>query len=128
MQNRSLPHPVAKRLIETYGAEASKVLALAGNDPSLLRPLAENWPFLRAEIAHAALNEGALTLQDALCRRTPVFFLVPGATGEALYRDAAAIMGGVLGWDAERRDREVAAMVHLAHRHMSCVRPEARPA
>lgn len=125
MQDRSLPHPVAKRLVETYGSEASEVLALSTDNASLLKPLAENWPFLRAEIAHAALNEGALAVEDALCRRTPAFFLVPGAAGEAIYRDAAEIMGDVLGWDADHRDREVDAMIRLAHRHMTCVRPAA---
>lgn len=128
MQNRSLPRPVAARMITNYGVEASRVLSLAADDPSLLKPLAEGWPFLRVEMLHAAVNECALTLEDALCRRTPVFFLVPGAAGEAVYRDAAAIMARALGWDAARRDEEVASMVRLAHRHMSCVRPEAPPA
>lgn len=125
MQNRSLAHPVARRLVETYGAEAPQVLAMATEDASLLKPLAANWPFLRAEVAHAAANEGALTLEDALCRRCPVFFLVPGSAGEAIYRDAAGIMGHVLGWDADRRDLEVDAMIRLARRHMACARPEA---
>ncbi len=128
MQNRSLPRPVASRLIHTYGAEVSRVLALAADDPSLLKPLAAPWPFLRVEIAHAALNESALTLQDALCRRTPVFFLVPGAAGEAVYRDAAGIMGRVMGWDADRQQAEITSMMGLARCHMACVQPEAPPA
>ncbi len=122
-QNWSLRHPVAKRLVENYGSEASQVLALASGDASLLKPLVEGWPFLRVEILPAVVNEAALTLEDALCRRTPAFFLVPGPAGEDVYRDAAAIMAGPLGWDVGRRDREVDDMVRLARLHMTCVLP-----
>ena len=57
-------------------------------------------------MAYAALAEGALHLDDVLTRRTRISFETrTGARSRAAH--AAELMGGVLGWDAAVRDREV---------------------
>ena len=125
MTNRSLSRPVATRLLTTYGTATSSVLTLAGTDPSLLKPLHPQWPVLRVEVVNAVLNEGAMTLQDVLCRRTPIFFLVKGEEAVAIYEDAAQIMAKLLNWAPKRQASEVAQMKDLALRHTLCLRSPA---
>ena len=64
------------------------------------------------EIAYAVDMASAVRLSDAVLRRTPL-----GSAGHpgvpALCR-AADIMGGKLGWDAERRAAEI-ALVEAAY-------------
>ena len=123
MANRSFSRPIATRLIQTYGTFANTVLALANEDPSLLKPLHDKWPVLRVEILNAVLNEGAISLDDALCRRTPIFFLVKGDDAVKIYEDAANIMARVLNWDQERLNGEIAQMKDLGMRHTACLQP-----
>ena len=60
---------------------------------------------LAVEIAHAAQHEMALTLADAVFRRTDLCTL--GHPGEAALRAAAQVMATCQGWDRGRRDAEL---------------------
>jgi glycerol-3-phosphate dehydrogenase len=60
---------------------------------------------LAAEIVHAAGHEMALTLSDALFRRTDLCTL--GHPGEPALRAAARVMGECMGWDQGRLDAEL---------------------
>jgi glycerol-3-phosphate dehydrogenase len=75
------------RLVRKYGVEAPLVLALADGAPGLLEPIAPTVPTTRAELLFAVHNEGALTADDLLDRRTRIG-LVPA--DRALAADAAA--------------------------------------
>jgi glycerol-3-phosphate dehydrogenase len=55
---------------------------------------------------HSVRVEGALHLDDVLTRRTRVS-IETGHRGVESAPEVAALMGGVLGWDAERTAREV---------------------
>lgn len=66
-----------------------------------------------------------MTLQDVLCRRTPIFFLVKGEEAVAIYEDAAQIMAKLLNWAPKRQASEVAQMKDLALRHTLCLRSPA---
>jgi glycerol-3-phosphate dehydrogenase len=72
-----------RRLVERYGTEAERVVAEAGGDPRLLRPLAQGVDVTGAEVLFAVRHEGALDADDVLDRRTRVG-LVPGARRAAL--------------------------------------------
>ena len=61
---------------------------------------------LGAEIAHAAHNEMALTLADAVFRRTGLS--TTGDPGDGALRAAARIMGECLGWDPPQVEAELA--------------------
>ncbi len=107
----------AQHLVFNYGGNILEILSKhASKDPSLLEPLVPGLPVLRLEAVHAAGHEMALTVADVLCRRTPVFFLDRRQGTEAA-RDVADLMGAVLGWDGERRDREVSEIESLARAH-----------
>ncbi len=107
----------ARHMGFTYGSNLLKILSdHASEDPSLLAPIVPGLPVLRLEAVHAARHEFALAVSDVLCRRTPLFFLDRRQGLEAA-RDIAGLMGAALGWDQERRDREVREVESLARAH-----------
>ena len=106
-REHALDRDVATHLTRTYGLRARRVLAAgqaAGVRPGRLVP---DLPFLVDEVVFAARDEKALRLDDVLRRRTLVF-LQAKDQGLACCREAARVMGDVLGWDPARVDLEVA--------------------
>ena len=95
-----------RRIATTYGTGYDRVLQMARDVPALARPLGRGCAVQGAEIHYAARREMALTLGDAVIRRTEA-----GAAGhpgtDALER-AAAIMARAHGWDEWRLRNEVA--------------------
>lgn len=104
----------ALSLVDRHGTEASAVLAL-GRERDLVRPLVAGHPYIEAEVAWAAEHEIAMSLDDILARRLRLAMTLRDR-GEAIVPRVAAIAGAVLGWDADRQAREVAAYVAGAHR------------
>ena len=98
---------VIEHLLERYGTLTVHLLAMINADPALATPLAGAPEYLTAEIAYAALAEGALHLDDVLTRRTRISFETPHRGTESA-EHAAAVMGEALGWDKAVREREVA--------------------
>jgi glycerol-3-phosphate dehydrogenase len=101
-----LPVATVAHLLWRYGTLAEEVLALIEAQPQLGTPLDGAPDYLGAEVAYAALAEGAVHLEDVLCRRTHVA-IETFDRGAAAARPAAGIMAGVLGWAADRVEREV---------------------
>jgi len=97
---------VVAHLTGRYGSETGEVLALCEADPTLVEPLIEDLPYIKAEAIHAVRHEMAVTLSDVLGRRTRALILDLAATSRAA-PDVAALIGAELGWDAEERDRQV---------------------
>jgi glycerol-3-phosphate dehydrogenase len=75
-------------------------------DPGLAAPLTGAPEYLAAEVAYAALAEGALHLDDVLTRRTRIS-IETAHRGTATVEQAAALMGDALGWDKAVREREI---------------------
>jgi glycerol-3-phosphate dehydrogenase len=101
-----VPEETVARLLRRHGDRVADVLDLARADPALARPLTGAPGYLAAEVVHAVRVEGALHLDDVLTRRTRVS-IETGHRGVESAPEVAALMGGVLGWDAERTAREV---------------------
>ncbi len=95
-----------EHLLQRYGSMIDEVLVLIEEDPSLARPLSGADDYLRAEIVYAATHEGARHLNDALTRRTHIS-IETFHRGLAVAQEAAELMAGPLGWDAEQVKREV---------------------
>ncbi len=92
-------------LVSSYGSGAGDVIALGGASDRWLTTVAKASPVIGAELIWAVRHEMVATLADAVIRRTPLGAVGhPGA--EALVR-AAALVGGELGWTAERREAEI---------------------
>jgi glycerol-3-phosphate dehydrogenase len=95
-----------EHLLGRYGTLISEVLDLIRDDPDLGRPIEGAEDYLRAEFVYAAAAEGARHLVDVLARRTRIS-IETFDRGVLAAPDAAELMGRVLGWTPEQRDREV---------------------
>ena len=123
---RRVDPATADRLGWLYGRQLDRILEMGEEDPTWLEPLAPGVPALRAEARLAAEREMAHTLADFMDRRAALLLFAPGH-GLAGAGPAAEILGEVLGWDADRRRREVAAYRDLAAAH-EVPAAEGRPA
>ena len=95
---------IVDRLVGIYGSRAVDVLDAAGGDAALLQPLDSETGVIGAELVFTYNHEFARTLSDVLLRRTMVGF----NGDDAVVGRAAEILGAHLGWDMERREREIA--------------------
>jgi glycerol-3-phosphate dehydrogenase len=103
IQKYHVPADVAAYLNRNYGDQAEQVVALA--DAGYGARLAENHPFLEAEVLHAVRFELAERVIDVLARRMPLALLDTGAARIAAPR-VLAIMAEELSWDGERCEAE----------------------
>ena len=108
---------VAARLVARHGTEAPELVAL-GRELGLLGRLVDGDDFLEAEVAWAARRELALSLDDVLARRIRLVHELPDR-GASIAPRVAAILGAELGWDEERRAREVDAFLAGAEREFA---------
>ena len=108
-------HPNAERFgaLSVYGADAPAIEDLQRADPALAARLHPALPYTGAEVVWAARVEMARSVEDVLARRTRALFLNAGAA-EAMAPAVAALLAAELGWDAARRDREIADFAMLA--------------
>lgn len=93
----------ADRFVTSYGARVEAPLRLLASS-ELQAPLSETCPVTAAEIVHAARDECAMRLSDALVRRTEAGSA--GHPGHAAIARAAAILRAELGWTDDRMRRE----------------------
>lgn len=96
-----------EHLLNRYGTLTDELLDLIKADPTLAHPLPGADDYIGAEVVYAATHEGALHLEDVLARRTRIS-IEAWDRGVSAAPVAARLMAGVLDWDAEREEREVA--------------------
>lgn len=106
--NPDLDPRVVANLARNYGVAMDEVLRAAEGDDALLRPLSPTLPDCGAEIVHAARAEMALTLEDAVFRRTGIGAL--GHPGGQVIEACAALMRRELGWDEPETARQIEAV------------------
>jgi glycerol-3-phosphate dehydrogenase len=110
-----VPDDAYPRLAARYGHAAHEVLAIAGASGELAQPIVAGGPAdLLAETVHAARREQALTVGDALLRRTRIGLLAARAVADpdgATARRASAAMGAELGWDAAEAEEQARAFL-----------------
>jgi glycerol-3-phosphate dehydrogenase len=107
-----LSDQVSRRLVDRHGSQALEVVAL-GRQLDLLRPLAPDIDHLEAEVAWAARDELAGSLDDVLARRMRLA-QERSDHGGAVAPRVAAILGAELGWDAPAQAAEIARYVTTA--------------
>jgi glycerol-3-phosphate dehydrogenase len=95
---------IADRLARDHGSAYGEVLRLARERPELGVTVGGS-DILRAEVVHAARSEMVCKLSDAVFRRTGIATV--GDPGRAELEECADLVGGQLGWDAARREREL---------------------
>jgi Glycerol-3-phosphate dehydrogenase len=111
----------ATQLVARHGTEAPAVVAL-GAELDLLRPLAPGRAFMEAEVAWAARQELALSLDDVMARRTRLAQELPDR-GAAIAPRAAQILGAELGWGEARQALEVQNYLASARREFAVAPP-----
>jgi glycerol-3-phosphate dehydrogenase len=92
----------------SYGSRCREVLQVADERRELRAPLDEQSPVVGAQLVWAVRQEMAVTLEDAVIRRTPLGAL--GCPSAAALESSSVIVGAELGWSDERRRQEVAAV------------------
>jgi glycerol-3-phosphate dehydrogenase len=102
-----LPPAVATSLVARHGSDAPSILRMAGaedGDPLLVASL----PYLWAELHHAARAEMAVTLEDALRRRIPLFYEAEDG-GLSVAERVVDVLSREAGepWSQARRDDEI---------------------
>ncbi len=93
-------------LLGRYGGRVDDLLALIGERKVLGLPLEGAEDYLAAEVVYAVTHEGARHLDDVLTRRTRIS-IETFDRGVSAAPSAAQLMGGELGWSAERVAEEV---------------------
>ena len=106
--DEGLPADTIPHLIAAYGSRFRDVMDVASPRPEWRTRIAPDSPVIGAELVLAARKEMAVTLADAVIRRTPLGAL--GYPGDGPVARAAAIVGAELGWSEERRRQEIAGV------------------
>jgi glycerol-3-phosphate dehydrogenase len=107
-QERQLSPSIVANVVRNYGARSEQVFQLARSDARLARALSQRLPDIAAEVAFAVRSEMAMTLDDALFRRTGLGTLGPLEPGAV--DEAARIMAAELGWSESERQRQIASI------------------
>ena len=95
-------------LVAAHGSRYRQLLELAAGEAKWRAAVAKDSPVIGAELVWAVRHEMALTLNDAVIRRTPLGAL--GFPGDAAAHRAAEIVATELGWPDERRQEELEAL------------------
>ncbi|WP_199190319.1 glycerol-3-phosphate dehydrogenase/oxidase [Cryobacterium sp. N22] len=95
-----------EHLLNRYGTLTDELLDLIKARPELADPLPGADDYIQAEVVYAATHMGALHLEDVLARRTRIS-IEAWDRGVSAAPVAARLLAEVLGWDAEREEREV---------------------
>jgi glycerol-3-phosphate dehydrogenase len=113
-----VPEDAYERLAGRYGHAAHEVLAVARQDGELAQPIVAGGPAdLLAETVYAARREQAITVGDALLRRTRIGLLAARGVADAqgaTARRVAVAMGAELGWDDEQSQARARAFLDEA--------------
>jgi glycerol-3-phosphate dehydrogenase len=104
----TLPSDTLPHLVAAYGSGYGQIAALAAQRPEWRVKLSDASPVIGAQIVWAVRHEMAMTLSDAVIRRTPLGAL--GYPGDAAVDRAAAIVAAELHWNPDRVRSEIDAL------------------
>ncbi|TET29239.1 MAG: glycerol-3-phosphate dehydrogenase/oxidase [Candidatus Heimdallarchaeota archaeon] len=96
---------VVDHIVHTYGTAHTNIFELIDKDEKLKERIAENRPYILAEIIHIVENEICHTLSDFLLRRTQLQLIDNQALDCA--EKVAVEMGKLLMWDKKRQIEEI---------------------
>jgi glycerol-3-phosphate dehydrogenase len=97
-----------RRVAAVYGSDVDALLARTRAEPPLGAPLGHQCRITAAEIVHAVEAESAMTLADAVLRRTEAGSA--GHPGRDALERAADLMAARLDWSEAQRRQQIAAV------------------
>lgn len=100
--------PIIRHITGIYGDRCAAIVRLMAERSDWRMPLVPGRPIVGAEVIHAVRAEMACTLADIVVRRTELGAM--GHPGDEIVGACARIAAEELGWDNDRRDREIAAV------------------
>ncbi|HTI36463.1 MAG TPA: FAD-dependent oxidoreductase [Vicinamibacterales bacterium] len=103
-----LAPPMIRHLTSIYGDRCAQIIRLMAEHSEWRMPLVPGEPTIGAEIVYVIRDEMACTLSDIAIRRTERGSA--GHPGEAMVAAMARVAADILGWDADRRNAEIAAV------------------
>ena len=118
----NLPMDVTRHLAFSYGSNFDALIRLMLDDESLRERLVADLPVVKAEIVYAARHELAVSLTDALTRRTRLAMLA-GAASLNCAPIAAELMAKELGWSEEEAARQLELFAAEFAREYQVARP-----
>ncbi|NVM54917.1 MAG: glycerol-3-phosphate dehydrogenase/oxidase [Candidatus Helarchaeota archaeon] len=105
---------ILNHLYIEFGKGAFVIIDKILNTPDLGKPLLEDpeyppkyFPWVKAEIIYIVKHEIPRHLNDVLCRRTEICWLVHPSKQPKIAEVTADIVGGILGWDKDRKKKEI---------------------
>ena len=102
-----LAEDTIRHLLDRYGSLFEEVLAQGKDDSTLLEPLIEGLPYIKAEALYAITHEAALSIDDLLSRRTRIAF---EASDSGL--SITSYLGELLGKYAGLEKKEIAKSIN----------------
>jgi glycerol-3-phosphate dehydrogenase len=112
----SMAQPHA-RLLNRYGSESPRVLALGDDRPELLEPAVAGLPYTRAELVYGAREEMAQTLDDVLSRRTRAMIQRAQPTMAAAPA-LAELLAPDMGWSASEAAEQAASFTESCEKEL----------
>ncbi|HSM70059.1 MAG TPA: glycerol-3-phosphate dehydrogenase C-terminal domain-containing protein, partial [Anaerolineales bacterium] len=104
-----LDEETIEHLVYTYGSNFRVIVSAIKEQPELAERIDSGSYVTKAEIIHAIRYEMALTLVDVVQRRTELGSA--GMPSIMILQRCAEIMGDELGWDAEKQQNEIDAVI-----------------
>ena len=102
-----LSEDTIRHLLDRHGSLFDELLAPAKDDSTLLEPLIEGLPYIKAEALYAITHEAALSIDDLLSRRTRIAF---EASDSGL--SITSYLGELLGKYAGLEEKEIAKSIN----------------
>jgi glycerol-3-phosphate dehydrogenase len=103
-----LAPPIIRHITAIYGDRCAAIVRLMAERSDWRMPLVPGRPNVGAEVIYAIRHEMACTLADIVIRRSELG--AAGHPGAEIVAKIAAIAAEELGWDSDRRNREIAAV------------------
>ncbi|MCB1246085.1 MAG: glycerol-3-phosphate dehydrogenase/oxidase, partial [Acidimicrobiia bacterium] len=114
---------VADRLSRRFGSRLKEIDDLCTEEPDLAKPLSDAPEHVRAEVIHAVLFEGALSLEDVMWRRMRISRELPDL-GSSAAGEVAELLGRCLGWDEAERRTKVRQYLSSIPSELGCLGPD----
>ena len=116
-QESGLTVDTVAHLLSRYGSLISELLEIVAQDPKLGKKLAEELPYIKAEIVYAASHEGARSVDDVISRRTRLSFEAKDH-GVQLVDAVATLIAPILGWSAKEKRASIEDYEQLVDREL----------
>ncbi|MHA1377455.1 MAG: glycerol-3-phosphate dehydrogenase/oxidase [Candidatus Helarchaeota archaeon] len=105
---------ILKHLFIEFGKGVYRIIDDILEDPNLGKQLIEDpeyppkyFPWTKAEIIYIIKHEIPRHLNDVLCRRTEICWLVDPSKQRKIANATAELMGDLLNWDKDRKQKEI---------------------